>query len=653
MPAISDNMTMLNNQRSPVLRQSTNLVRDSTKKEFSTFLCNNAPFLIWLLGVSVFILLCLIRHIRFVRHIRRWSREIGDSIPHKSYGSLQPLKIQRFFSKANAEFNPSNESRYIELTALLDAVCATANLHCRPKLYLCPLVTTPLMMGLFQPVFILPDNPIRLEQLRFMLLHEIMHYKRGDAWAKLFSLVATAAHWFNPLVWLMNRCFVSETELACDAAVLRNVRTEHRVSYGETVLHTARRGCETSTMLVSACSGGGKNLKRRLINIVEYKSVRKWVDRCCATVILFSLILTVLSSFDSSADAKLSVPIIENRQADFEIRGGCADSDMNVPTNETSSIDFEIPSGNICSETNSFARENINVGLEIPSGSISSESNAFARENLDIGSEIPSGSTSSENNAFARENLDIGSEILSGNSSAEHDVFARKSFDKGLEIQDGDTSSESNVFTRGTSNVDFEIPRGDTSLEHDVLTRESIDKGLEIQDGDTSSEHDVVISENTDINLEIPGGDTSKELDVPVENVQLYYDYNIPDAYWSITGNNSAETTIETTIDQNGILTVAYDETADVIVATCSGDTSIYGKVYIFIIYDEDERKLEMIQKTDQLWQEAQKAVKNQNYIDAINCYDMILGIYNEMGFNVGDVCYDDFLCEKHRLENL
>ena len=274
-PATVDNAAILSSHTDLVSAQPADAPVVPVATSLLSRLWNNAPFLLWASGAFVFLMLCAIRHRRFAKNVRQWSRLTSDE----------------------------------GLIALLNEVCGDANLRRRPKLFICPLVTTPVTMGLFRPVLILPDEPIEPEQLRLMLLHEVTHCKHGDIWAKALSLLAMSAHWFNPLVWLMNRYLITEAELACDAAVLRHAGNGQRIAYGETILHAARRGQEVSTLLASAFSGGGKNLKRRLAAIVENKVTRRWVAVGCAVILLGGLLLVWLGGFGGGGAGGIVDPI--------------------------------------------------------------------------------------------------------------------------------------------------------------------------------------------------------------------------------------------------------------------------------------------------------------------------------------------------------
>ena len=86
-------------------------------------------------------------------------------------------------------------------------------------------VSTPIVYGFFRPVILLPvdfpkkDSP-EYEQILF---HELTHVRSGDLWYKLFMLLITCVHWFNPLVWIMLSLSTQDLEIRCDARVIRKL----------------------------------------------------------------------------------------------------------------------------------------------------------------------------------------------------------------------------------------------------------------------------------------------------------------------------------------------------------------------------------------------------------------------------------------------
>ena len=84
-------------------------------------------------------------------------------------------------------------------------------------------VSLPVTWGFVYPVILLPAEsggwPEALR--RHVLLHELAHVRRGDAWSQLVAQGALALFWFNPLLWLSVRRMRAEAEHACDDYVLR------------------------------------------------------------------------------------------------------------------------------------------------------------------------------------------------------------------------------------------------------------------------------------------------------------------------------------------------------------------------------------------------------------------------------------------------
>lgn len=132
-------------------------------------------------------------------------------------------------------------------------------------------IASPLTCGLLSPHICLPTRMDfqNRELLRHILLHETMHIKRKDNWVKVFMLAALVINWFNPLVWIMSKCFVSDLESACDEAVLKHCPDEdERKNYALNLLAMSITG-NRSTLLYSAFSK--TEVEKRIQSILHYK----------------------------------------------------------------------------------------------------------------------------------------------------------------------------------------------------------------------------------------------------------------------------------------------------------------------------------------------------------------------------------------------
>lgn len=161
-----------------------------------------------------------------------------------------------------------NNTATAEEHAMLAELCGGER---TPLLYRNPLAATPMMIGIFRPAIILPGREYTNEQLRAVLLHELTHLRRKDVLVKWLSVFVVALHWFNPIVWLVRREIDRACELACDEAVIRNLDTDGKQNYGETLLYVAADSKTPHAVLSTTMCEEKKALKERLSAIMRSK----------------------------------------------------------------------------------------------------------------------------------------------------------------------------------------------------------------------------------------------------------------------------------------------------------------------------------------------------------------------------------------------
>ncbi|HJR43213.1 MAG TPA: HEAT repeat domain-containing protein, partial [Gemmatimonadaceae bacterium] len=84
-------------------------------------------------------------------------------------------------------------------------------------------LNVPVTFGVVFPVVLLPADAHLwpMDRRRLVLLHEVAHVKRMDAFTQVLSQFVLATFWFNPLVWVALKHIRAERERACDDYVLR------------------------------------------------------------------------------------------------------------------------------------------------------------------------------------------------------------------------------------------------------------------------------------------------------------------------------------------------------------------------------------------------------------------------------------------------
>lgn len=133
---------------------------------------------------------------------------------------------------------------------------------------------SPIVMGLFRPCICLPIHLIsdyNMADMRYMLLHELQHYRHKDALVNYLMNLAGIFYWFNPLLWYALREMQNDREIACDASVLKILKEENYEDYGNTLINFAEKISLNPFPFSAGLSGSMKQMKRRILTIAVYE----------------------------------------------------------------------------------------------------------------------------------------------------------------------------------------------------------------------------------------------------------------------------------------------------------------------------------------------------------------------------------------------
>ena len=141
---------------------------------------------------------------------------------------------------------------------------------------------SPVIAGLFRPCIYLPIHLIsdfRIDaessnatDIRYMLLHELQHYKHKDAIASFLMNLFGVLYWFNPLVWFALKEMRNDREVACDTSVLKLLNESDYEDYGNTLINFAEKVSLTPFPFAAGISGTMKQMQKRIINISSYQN---------------------------------------------------------------------------------------------------------------------------------------------------------------------------------------------------------------------------------------------------------------------------------------------------------------------------------------------------------------------------------------------
>lgn len=143
----------------------------------------------------------------------------------------------------------------------------------RLGLYRSCAVGTPMLLGLWKPILVLPDRIYSEQMLRNILSHELTHYRRRDLIFKWLAVAVTAIHWFNPIVHIVRRELDRACEMSCDEKLLRSMDKTDKQSYGETLLSLAADSALPRRLVATTFATEKRNLRERLEQIMTYKHI--------------------------------------------------------------------------------------------------------------------------------------------------------------------------------------------------------------------------------------------------------------------------------------------------------------------------------------------------------------------------------------------
>lgn len=192
----------------------------------------------YLAGAAAFLLYQGVSYAHFRRTVRRWKRDIARA----DYAAML-----------------SDTARDLGVSA--------------PEMIVCEAISTPAVTGLLRPRLLLPHERYDVQELRYILRHELCHLKRRDMLLKLVLLAANAMHWFNPVVYLMLRQADEDIELACDSAATDGLELPERAAYSRTLLAAVQSSVRA--LPATTCFGGTvERLKRRITNVLGAQKKR-------------------------------------------------------------------------------------------------------------------------------------------------------------------------------------------------------------------------------------------------------------------------------------------------------------------------------------------------------------------------------------------
>ena len=170
-------------------------------------------------------------------------------------------------------------------------------------------IKSPALFGLLNPCIILPDSfhsTLSSRDLRYIFLHELVHYKNRDVLVNLIICLIEALHWFNPIIWYGFNRMRQDRELACDATVLEVLEEKEYYHYGTTIIKVLENTRRPSSAYSMTAISNNKDLMKKRISMIAVFRKESISSRITGFIVFILLAFVVLTNAESISYTDLS-----------------------------------------------------------------------------------------------------------------------------------------------------------------------------------------------------------------------------------------------------------------------------------------------------------------------------------------------------------
>lgn len=176
---------------------------------------------------------------------------------------------------------------------------------CKLSVYISEGLASPCLFGILHPaIYLTPKAAENENGILHVFAHELCHYRHGDHIWSLLRGLCLAVWWWNPLVWTAAILSRTDSELACDEGVIKQLGEENRLAYGRTLVDMISvRDIPSGLMHAATTMFSGKHGVKARLNMI-IKNPKTIIPAMIAVVLIAAL--CVGCTFTSAKNTHLS-----------------------------------------------------------------------------------------------------------------------------------------------------------------------------------------------------------------------------------------------------------------------------------------------------------------------------------------------------------
>lgn len=143
------------------------------------------------------------------------------------------------------------------------------------ELLINPKVLQPYTIGVRRKYIVFPvmlENILSDKEIRLILMHELTHIEKNDAFLKIFVEILNGINWFNPFFYKIKKGYCFWTEADCDEALNQDFDDETRRLYANLLIKVAEINVKYKNSLASFLAlKRKKSMQRRVVMVMNNK----------------------------------------------------------------------------------------------------------------------------------------------------------------------------------------------------------------------------------------------------------------------------------------------------------------------------------------------------------------------------------------------
>ena len=128
---------------------------------------------------------------------------------------------------------------------------------------------SPCLTGIKNPIIVLPDFKYTDEQLKYIVAHEVMHYRNHDIVIKILLEIITVLYWWNPVVYYLEKQIFEVIEIRNDQLVTQKMNVEEKNGYIECLFNVAKCQMKEKPVNTADFSRKDADLLKKRINMIS------------------------------------------------------------------------------------------------------------------------------------------------------------------------------------------------------------------------------------------------------------------------------------------------------------------------------------------------------------------------------------------------